>query len=86
MPAPDEPVTLSPSDIKEVERLLSELRHNINNDLSLIVAATELMRRKPDMAARMVEAIAAQPPKVVNELKVFSDRIEAMLQIVRLPK
>jgi len=86
MPPPYEAVTLAPDDIQELERLLSDLRHNINNNLSLIVAATELMRRKPDMAARMVETIAQQPPKVLTELKVFSDRLEAMLQIVRQPK
>ena len=86
MPPPYEPVTLSPGDIQELERLLGELRHNINNNLSLIVAATELMRRKPDMAARMAETIAQQPPKVLTELRVFSERMEAMLQIVRQPK
>jgi len=86
MPPPYGPVTLAPGDIQELERLLSEVRHNINNNLSLIVAATELIRRKPDMAARMMETIAAQPPKILSELKVFSDRLEAMLQIVRQPK
>jgi two-component sensor histidine kinase len=86
MPPPYGPLTLAPADLQELERLLSELRHNINNNLSLIVAATELIRRKPEIAARMMETIAQQPPKVLNELKVFSDRVEAILQIVKQPQ
>jgi hypothetical protein len=86
MPAPLEPVTLAPKDIQEVERLLADLRHNINNDLSLIIAAIELMQRKPEISPRMVDTIAVQPAKILNELRGFSDRIEAMLHIVREPK
>jgi len=84
MPPTQEPVTLAPHEIQELERLLADLRHNINNNLSLIVAAVELIRRKPDLATRMVETIAEQPPKVLTELKVFSDRLESILHI--LPK
>ncbi len=86
MPPPPEPVILAPKELQEVERLLSDLRHNINNNLSLIVAGVELIRRKPDLATRMVETIAEQPPKILNELKVFSDRVESLLHIVRQPK
>jgi hypothetical protein len=86
MVVPQEPLTLTPEQIQEVERRLSELRHNINNNLSLIVAATELIRRKPEMASRMAESIAEQPPKVLNELRSFSDDLESLLRIVRHSK
>jgi len=86
MPPPQEPVTLAPEQIRELERRLSDLRHNINNHLSLIVAALELIRRKPETAARMIETIAEQPPKVLGELMVFSDLLESTLHIVKQPK
>ena len=50
MGLPSEPVTLSIEQLDELNRKLSNLRHDINNHLSLIVAATELIRHKPQIA------------------------------------
>ena len=86
MPSPQQSVTLAPEQIQELERRLSDLRHNINNNLSLIVAAIELLRRKPDLAMRMVETISEQPSKILDEVKQFSDQLERALHIVREPK
>jgi len=44
---PSQPVTLSVEQIEELNQKLSNMRHDINNNLSLILAATELIRHKP---------------------------------------
>lgn len=83
MAAPDAPVTLTPEQIDEINTRLSEVRHNINNHLSLIIAAVELIKRKPDSAERMTATIAQQPDKIMTEMRGFSEDFEKVLQITR---
>ena len=81
MAAPDAPVTLTPTEIEQINARLSEVRHNINNHLSLIIAAIELIKRKPDSAERMTATIAQQPDKIIAEMRGFSADFEKTLQI-----
>ena len=85
MGLPDKPVALSPDQIADMNRRLGMLRHNINNQLALIVAAAELIRRKPEVIYRLVENILQQPQRISTELRAFSDEFEAALGITREP-
>lgn len=80
---PSEPVTLPLDEVKSLNQKLSDLRHNVNNHLSLIVAATELMRHRPEMAVKMTGTISEQPNKIVEELSRFSAEFERMMGITR---
>jgi len=51
MALPTNPVTLSSGELKELNQKLSDMRHDINNHLSLIVAALELIRHRMKKAA-----------------------------------
>ena len=53
MPLPNEPVTLSVEQIRELNSKLADLRHNLNNSLSLMTAAAELIKRHPENAGTM---------------------------------
>ena len=86
MGLPTEPVTISPAEIAKLQEKLSNLRHNVNNHLSLVLAAVELIRRKPDLAQRMADNIGTQPEKIVEELRAFSVEFEATLGITREKK
>jgi hypothetical protein len=83
MAMPEQPVTLDPEQIAQLNKRLSETRHNVNNFLALIVAATELIRRKPETTTRMVDTMAEQPQKIMEEFQKFSKEFEAMLRINR---
>jgi len=83
MGMPEQPVTLTPAQIEELKDKLSGARHNINNNLALIVAATELIRRKPDTTDRMVDNIAEQPQKIMTELQAFTREFEIALGLRR---
>ena len=74
-------VTLNAEQVAELDRQLSEMRHQVNNYLTLITAATEIMGRKPDTAARMMESILQQPVKINREIRRFSDAFEKSLGI-----
>ena len=86
MASPQESISLAPETVRDLEARLSDLRHNINNHLALVIAAVELIRRKPDLAARMVETIAQQPPKIQDEVQRFAELLERALQNVRTPR
>jgi aspartokinase len=84
MPLPNKPVTLAVSQIHELNQKLADLRHDVNNSLSLMSAAIELIKRRPETAARMWGALAEQPRKVAEHIAKFSQELESALQITQL--
>lgn len=83
MGLPSQPVTLTVEQIGELNRKLSTLRHDINNNLSLILAAVEVVRYKPNLAERMMATLTEQPPKIIEAMSRFSSEFEATLGISR---
>ena len=83
MTLPTEPVTLTVEQIKEFSRKLSTLRHDVNNQLSLISASVELIRHRPDSVERLLKVVAEQPQKISESVMRFSDDVESALRITR---
>lgn len=83
MAMPQSPVTLTPEQIAELNEKLATTRHDINNHLSLIVAAVELLRRKPELAPRMIDSISQQPDKIIAQMRGFSNEFEKSLGITK---
>jgi hypothetical protein len=81
MGLPSQPVALTPEQVAVLSRKLSDLRHNVNNNLALMVAALELIRRKPDSVPRMITNLTEQPQKILEEIKKFADEFEKTLKI-----
>lgn len=83
MGLPEKPIALSPEQVAELNQRLSTMRHNVNNHLALILAGTELIRRKPELAPKFIESIGQQPDRIVAELRGFSELFEGIFQITR---
>ena len=83
MGLPTEPVTLSVEQIADLQNKLSELRHDINNHLSLIVAAAELIKFNPELSERMCTTLSEQPPKISNEMGEYAQSVDEILGITR---
>ena len=83
MALPETPVALSPEQICDLNKKLSAMRHNVNNHLALVVAASELMRRKPELAQRLLDNILQQPERINVEIRGFSEAFEGMFGIRR---
>ena len=83
MGLPRQTVPLSPEQMVDLNRKFADLRHNVNNHLALMVAALELIRRKPEMIDRMVNNLTEQPQKILEEIKHFSEEFEIALCITR---
>jgi len=83
MTLPSQPVTLTVEQIGVLNQKLSEMRHEINNHLSLIVTAVELIRHKPGTTERMLETLAERPPKISASMADFSRDFENILGLSR---
>jgi len=83
MSLPTEPVILGVEQIGELNRKLADLRHDVNNYASLILASAELLRRRPETAERMMANLIEQPPRIIASIKQFSNDLEAALHITR---
>jgi len=83
MGLPKNPVTLQPGQVEELNKLLSTMRHDINGDLALIVAAAELVKLNPELLPRMLKTLTEQPPKVRERADKFSAEFEKILGITR---
>ena len=81
MGLPTGPVTLTVEQMEELSRRLATVRHDVNNHLSLIVAAVELIKFNADMVPRMTTMLAEQPAKISNELNKFAAEFEKILGI-----
>jgi hypothetical protein len=83
MRMPSQPVQFSVEQVQQLNLKLSTLRHDINNHLSLMMAATELIRHKPQMAERMLETLVEQPGKISAAMQQFSAEFESAFGIIR---
>jgi len=83
MPLPSQPISLSAEQVEDLSRKLSNMRHDINNQLSLIMAAVELIRYKPQMSERMMVTLSEQPPKIAAALVKFTAEFDQALSITR---
>ncbi len=80
---PTHPVTLAVSQIDQLNQQLSHLRHDINNQLSLLMAAAEVIRRKPEAAERMSATFDELPRKISDAMLRFSAEFEKSFNIKR---
>lgn len=80
---PQAPVTLTPEQIAELNQKLSTMRHDINNNLAMIMAAAELARLKPELADKMIGRLIEQPTKITDQIKQFSVEFEKTVGITR---
>ena len=83
MALPEHPITLTVEEVEELNRKLSTLRHDINGDLALIVAAAELIKLNPDLKEKMLSTLMEQPPKIRERADKFSAEFEKALGIKR---
>jgi cob(I)alamin adenosyltransferase len=83
MAPPSRPVTLTAEQVDKLNQKLSFLRHDINNHLSLMIAAIELIRTKPQMAERMMSTLVEQPSKISKALNKFSADFEQTFGVAR---
>jgi hypothetical protein len=76
MGLPNVPVTVTPEQLVELTKKLSHMRHEVNNQLALAVAALELIRFRPELRDKMFDTVAQQSPRITAEMAKFSAEFE----------
>jgi hypothetical protein len=84
MSSTDGSVHLSADEAKELNRMLSDCRHNVNNCLSLILSAMELAELKPDSAPKMIKTAVDQSKKISEEILRYSADFERVLGAAKM--
>jgi hypothetical protein len=83
MELPGQAVTLTVEQIQELNKQLSNFRHDVNNNLALIMAGLEVLKTKPHLADKMLATVREQPPKIVEALTKFAAEFDKALGIKR---
>lgn len=77
------PVTLSTEEILALHQKLRDMRHDVNGQLTNIVAAAELIRLRPESAEERLNILLEQPHKIARLLDGFSKDFEKHLRLER---
>lgn len=80
---PFEPVTLSGEQIAELKQKLSDLRHDVNNNVALMLSALEMIRRRPESTEKMLDSFGRQPQRINDTVTRFTKDLENVLRINR---
>ena len=76
-------MTLSEEQIIELHQKLRDMRHDVNGQLTNIVAAAELMRLRPESAEERLKLLLEQPHKVAETVAKFSREFETVFGLAR---
>jgi len=58
-------------EICELNKKLARLRHEVNNNLSLIIAAAEIIRRQPERAEKFWNGLTEKPHTIAESVSHF---------------
>jgi hypothetical protein len=83
MELPGQSITLTAEQIAELSQQFANFRHDINNNLALIMAGLEVVKHKPHLADRMMATVTEQPPKIAGAVAKFADQFDKTLGIKR---
>ena len=83
MELPGQPITLTVEQIAELNQQLANFRHDINNNLALIMAGLEVVKRKPQLSEKMMATVTDQPPKIAEAVAKFAAEFDKALGITR---
>ena len=80
---PDAPVTLTPEQIVQLNQCLSQMRHDINNSLTVLTGFGELIRLRPEAAGKYAEQMVSHPQRIAEKIRQFSAEWEVLAGIKR---
>ena len=77
------PVTLTEEEIVLLHQKLRDMRHDVNGQLTNIIACAELIRLRPDSTEERLKTLLEQPHKIVQLMNGFSGDFEKLLRLQR---
>ena len=77
------PVTLAEEEIIALHQKLRAMRHDVNGQLTNIIACAELIRLRPESTEERLKVLIEQPHKIVQLVNNFSNDFEKLLHLQR---
>ena len=74
---------MTADEIVALHQKLRDMRHDVNGQLTNIVAAAELIRLRPEMTEERLKILLEQPHKIARLLDGFSKEFEKQLRLDR---
>jgi uncharacterized membrane protein len=76
-------VTLTEEQILALHQKLREMRHDVNGQLTNIIACAELIRLRPESTEERLKTLLEQPQKIARLMDAFSRDFEQHLRLQR---
>ena len=76
-------VTLTGEQILTLHQKLRDMRHDVNGQLTNIIACAELIRLRPESTEERLKTLLEQPHKIAQLLDGFSRDFEKHLRLER---
>ena len=67
--------TISHEELVELQKKFSEIKHAINNALSVISALSEMSQRRPDYSEKLASTVLIKVPQIVSSLEEFTQAL-----------
>ena len=77
------PVTLTEEQIIALHQKLRDVRHDVNGQLTNIIACAELIRLRPESTEERLKTLLEQPHKIAKLIEGFSSDFEKYLRLQR---
>jgi hypothetical protein len=72
--------TISQDGLAELQQKFSEIKRSINNALAVMMALSEMSRRRPDYAEKLatkVTTVSTKASQIVSSLQEFAQALDA---------
>jgi hypothetical protein len=67
--------TVSREELVELQKKFSEIKHAINNALSVMMAISEMSQRRPDYSEKLASTVLTKAPQIVSSLQEFTQAL-----------
>jgi N-acetylmuramic acid 6-phosphate (MurNAc-6-P) etherase len=85
MVLPTHTITLTSEQVQALHQSLEDMRHSINNQLSVVVAAVDVVTKTPGIDGRIILLLEGHSGKIAEEVSSFFVEFERALGITRDP-
>ena len=76
---------MTPEQVQALHQSLEDMRHSINNQLSVVAAAVDFVTKSPGMDGRMALLLESHAGKIAGEVGLFFGEFERAFGITRDP-
>jgi len=67
--------TITPEEFAQLQKTFSEIKYAINSDFAVMMALSEMSRRRPDYSEKLASRVLTKAPQIVSSLQAFTQAL-----------